>query len=82
MTPGELICAAIMALKAAGRIVCVRINGGPNVSVYTCEGSRLTWCEYSDEPYEKDEFFSVDLDDGLHKIEIEDAGLRFDALPG
>jgi hypothetical protein len=78
MTYGELLCAAIMALKNAGHIVCVRIDGGPNVSVYSCEGSILTWCEYADEPWEENVFHEVNLDTA-RTVYIENVGLRFDA---
>jgi hypothetical protein len=81
MTYGELLCTAIMALKDKGHIVCVRINNGPNVSVYSCEGSTLIWCSYADEPWEKNEFHKVNLDTDMRTFFIEDAGLRFDAQP-
>jgi hypothetical protein len=81
MTHGELICTAIMALKDAGHIVCVRIDGGPNVSVYSCEGAILTWCEYADEPWEENEFHTVNLDK-VRTIFIEDAGPALKRQPG
>jgi hypothetical protein len=81
MTFGEAIVAAIRALKDAGYIVCVRIDGGPNVSVHSCEGSTLTWCEYAEDPWDVSEFHKVNLDQ-IRTIFIENAWLRFDAQPG
>jgi hypothetical protein len=82
VTYGELICAAIMALKSAGYIVCVRINNGPNISVRSCEGSILTWCSYADDPWEEDILHEVDLNDkDVRTVFIENAGLHPNAQP-
>jgi hypothetical protein len=70
-----------LAKQSLLRSAPLRIDGGPNVSVYACEGSTLTWCEYAEDPWDVNEFHTVNLDGKIHKIQIENAGLHPNAQP-
>lgn len=80
MTFGAMIHARITELRSRGRIVSVRIDGGPSFSPVACTDHVLTWTSYGDHPTESDHTHIVNLA-LVREVVIEDCGPGVIAQP-